>query len=336
MRMSANAPRYLAGEIAVAMARGGASILLGGGLALGAALVLPAVVQWWQKTQYVWDGSKWVKQVPTTGMVYWLDGDPNPKPTEQLACDVALLWGYAGVPTVEDGSCIIVNGNARKWISYIRRAESGNGGVRYEDADYNTEVRPALEAVPLPNAVPSELPMPWPVDVPVINPSPALNPQPLTVPTGEPVPVPNTDPQQYNRPGIRIVPANNPNNPWQVDVQPVDQVTDDPNPDPDTPTTPRDGSLCEKSPDILACAKPELDVPDGEIPKERREVSYEEENIFGSGACPADKVISLRGQTLKAWDWQMSCGYLTGTVRPIVLVLAALAALVILIPRSEA
>lgn len=202
---------------------------------------------------------------------------------------------------------------------------------------------------PMPDSLPKELPpgTVLPVEQPFINPAPGSNPahRPQFVPTGNPVPNPNYDPnspvgpanQPYFQPGVRIVPSPTPSNPWQVDMQPVDRPVGsaDPNPDPQPDPEPGDGdkpkpedqqSLCEKHPDILACSKPELDTPEDEIPRETRDVSYQPESLFGGGACPSNKTMSTHGMQLTVWDWQESCGYITGYFRPVILVLCAVAA----------
>ncbi|MCS4511931.1 virulence factor TspB C-terminal domain-related protein, partial [Xylophilus ampelinus] len=54
--------------------------------------------------------------------------------------------------------------------------------------------------------------------------------------------------------------------------------------------------------------------------------------LSGGGSCPADKYASIHGVSTMVWDWQRACGYISGPVRAVVLVLAALAAAFILIP----
>lgn len=214
------------------------------------------------------------------------------------------------------------------------------------------EFEDALSPLPMPDKVPLELPpnTPLPVEQPFINPEPGPNPahRPHFVPTGNPVPNPNYNPnavpsptnQPYLQPGVRIVPTPTPSNPWQVDMQPVDRpvVSAEPNPEPQPDPEPGDGdkpkpedqqSLCEKHPDILACSKPDFDTPEDEIPRETRDVSYQPESLFGGGVCPSNKTLSIYGMQLTVWDWQEACGYITGYFRPVILVLCAFAAFVI-------
>ena len=204
----------------------------------------------------------------------------------------------------------------------------------------------------MPQTVPKELPYPSPLPVepqPYINPEPGSTPQtrPMFVPTGDPVPNPNYDPnaapgpdnQPWIQPGVRLNPSPTASEPWRIDGQPVDRPKDtkEPMQGPESENNPNDKpteskeqiDLCEKNPDILACSKPELDTPDDEIPKTNRDVSLQPENLFGGGSCPANKVMTVGGQQVTVWDWDQSCGYITGYMRPVVLVLCAFAAFMI-------
>ncbi|WP_157896717.1 hypothetical protein [Acidovorax carolinensis] len=220
------------------------------------------------------------------------------------------------------------------------------------------EFQTRLPSTPMPETVPWELPRPTPLPVeqPVINPEPGSNPvpRPLFVPTGDPVSNPQYDPnaapapnnQPYIQPGVRVNPSPTPQEPWRVDLQPVNRPVSGPEPmpepDSETPINPDKPSeeqldFCAKNPDVLACAKPELDTPDGEIPKSNKNIQLNEENLFGSGSCPADVYFTPHGiQQLKVWDWNQSCGYITGYVKPILIICCTFAAFMILIPgRTE-
>lgn len=200
---------------------------------------------------------------------------------------------------------------------------------------------------PMPSTVPQELPYPspLPVEQPFINPAPGENPsnRPQRVPTGDPVPIPNTDPQRWRQPYVDIVPSPTPESPWRVDVKPgeVESPSPDPveNPNPDTdtdkPTEEQDKSLCEKHPEILACSKPELDVPDGEIPRTTKQISYAEEGGFGGGACPSNVYANLHGKQTMVYEWTRTCSVVSTYIRPIILLLGAMGALFILIPGRD-
>lgn len=220
------------------------------------------------------------------------------------------------------------------------------------------EFKEALAPKPMPETVPWELPKPTPLPVeqPVINPDRVPNPvpRPLFVPTGDPVPNPQYDPnaapgpnnQPWIQPGVRVNPSPTPSEPWRVDLQPVNRPVSGPEPmaepDSETPPNPDKPSeeqldFCAKNPDVLGCAKPDLDTPEGEIPKSNKDVSLVEENLFGVGVCPADVYFTPHGlQQLKVWDWNQSCGYITNYVKPILIICCTFAAFMILIPgRTE-
>ncbi|WP_139225713.1 hypothetical protein [Paracidovorax konjaci] len=197
----------------------------------------------------------------------------------------------------------------------------------------------------MPESVPREIgPGALPVDKPVVNPGTDGKPKPMFIPTGKPIRNPNYDPSKpisstnkpFLQPGIRVTPSGTDAEPWRVDVEPVERPVDsenpseEPLPDEDTSEKPaeKELDLCTLNPDILACAKPDLDVPDEKIPKKNQDVSYQPENLFGGGSCPADKVGT--SHSLKVWDWQQSCNYITSYVRPLILLMCSIAAMVIL------
>jgi len=220
------------------------------------------------------------------------------------------------------------------------------------------EFKDALAPKPMPETVPWELPKPTPLPVeqPVINPEPGQNPvpRPLFVPTGDPVPNPQYDPniapgpnnQPWIQPGVRVNPSPTPSEPWRVDMQPVNRPVpgpepmpepdSEPPPDPDKPSQ-EQLDFCAKNPDVLACAKPELDTPEEETPKTNKDVQFIEENLFPGGSCPADVYFSPHGlQQFKVWDWNQSCSYIDQYVKPILIICCTFAAFMILIPgRTE-
>lgn len=95
------------------------------------------------------------------------------------------------------------------------------------------------------------------------------------------------------------------------------------------PEAPKDE--CVERPDSLACA--ELDEPTDKVKKETRTVSYEEQNLFGAGSCPADVQASVAtlGATIKVWDWQKTCS-MALPLRALVVALALFAASLIVMP----
>lgn len=225
------------------------------------------------------------------------------------------------------------------------------------------EFEDALTPQPMPPEIPGELPpgIPLPVDPPVINPAPGplpetpAAPRPWFVPQGDPVPNPNYNPsaptspenQPYIRPGVNIKPSPTLTEPWRVDLQPVDRPTDsdapktdeelNPQPDPDNPETqPKDkpkedqSSLCEKHPDIAACAKMDEVEPE-DVHNEQKELSITPTTGWetGAGTCPAPVTRQVAGLTLEM-EWQPFCDLATG-IRPVVVALAWIAAAMMVI-----
>jgi hypothetical protein len=204
-----------------------------------------------------------------------------------------------------------------------------------------------LAAKPMPHAVPTDMPgHPLPVESPspILNPTEGDNPtpSPMRIPTGDPIPIPNTNPQQYRQPYVDIVPSPTVDNPWRVDVKPGETTSTNPNPvenptpdGQDKPAEEQEKSLCEKHPDILACSKPELDVPDGEIPKVTKQITYAEEGGFGGGSCPSNVYANLHGKQTMVYEWTRTCSVVSTYIRPIILLLGAMGALFILIPGRD-
>ena len=213
---------------------------------------------------------------------------------------------------------------------------------------------------PMPQTVPDELPpgTPLPVEIPVINPAPGPlpatppAPRPYFEPSGDPVPNPNYNPQAepsptnqpYIIPGTRIVPSPTPQEPFRVDVQPVERPTTSPtplppeelNPQPEPGTNPdqqnqdkpkpeEQQSLCEKHPEILACQKLD-EVKEEPLGKEEVQIRINPLGGWGpdSAQCPAPMAANIAGQTVEL-SWQPVCGFAEG-LRPIVIAMAWLSA----------
>ena len=89
---------------------------------------------------------------------------------------------------------------------------------------------------------------------------------------------------------------------------------------------------CERTPDAAGCR--ELgDIPTDTIPKSTIALSYSPENHFGGGSCPSNKSMTLHGgPTVVVANWDVVCDQVTTYVRPLLLVLAAFGALMVLAP----
>lgn len=215
----------------------------------------------------------------------------------------------------------------------------------------------AAENIPISPLVWPSFPIEFPIPIrePVINPAPepvpepeALPmPQPLRVPQSEPIPVPDSVPEQWKTPVVDIVPAPTVNDPLRVDLQPYEVIKNNPTPLPESEPVPApdaetevkpkpesDQGLCSLFPDILACAKPELDVPDGPaIEQQNRDISITPDSGWGGGggSCPASR--HLAGANVD-FSFTQICDGLS-KFRPVILAFAWLSAAYILLGMRQ-
>lgn len=91
-----------------------------------------------------------------------------------------------------------------------------------------------------------------------------------------------------------------------------------------------DGGLCDTLIGKLICT--DLgDAPTDEIPKTTKDLSYTPEVLFGSGTCPADKVVNLGAFTVPLTNMAQTCGWLADFVKPLAILLATFSATLIVI-----
>lgn len=371
-RLAANAPRFAAAAIfAHPYVRTGVAI---------AAWLLAAKL-FWDEASKTWrqadtsypqsDGYEWTFGNGAIGWHGTRDGACQALIQQFISNGAAAGWDYSDMTgSVSGDSCIRLRAGQTTAYQLTSRA-SGNcpvgwyvtpaGCVQTPQPKTLTEeeFKDALAPKPMPEKVPLELPKPTPLPIeqpsPWINPAPVPNPshRPLFVPTGNPVPNPNYDPnaapgpnnQPYMQPGVRIVPSPTINEPWRVDVQPVNRPAQTPEPlpnpqpepvpDPENPDNPDNSdkpkpeeqqSLCEKHPDIVACARLG-DAPEAKpVPNENKEMTITPDSGWGegSGSCPAPKTVQVHGFQL-SMPFDLLCQFATG-IRPVVIGLAWLAA----------
>lgn len=199
-----------------------------------------------------------------------------------------------------------------------------------------------LATAPVPDAVANEVPTPLPIEQPAINPGPAPEYLPSTwrVPVGQPQPVPDTSPQKYKQPVVDVVPAPAPGQPWRIDLQPKDVVSEDPagqtegQPASEAPqgtVTPKEQQdFCSANPQAAMCQ--ELDEPeDVEMPEREVSLSITADGGWGAedAACPAPRVLSTAGGSIEI-PYDLFCMFFRG-IRPVVIAVAWLiAALMVL------
>lgn len=355
MRMAANAPKFLAGRIGAGLAVGlGSPLAIG--LTVAAALLLPTISEWIANTDFRWNAQaqQWEKSSANQACTAYFGGKTASGSNCEgagLAAAKLVLGENADIEAIcaipPNSYCSIYKtGTTQSYGPFDAVVRTGGGPAK--PADYETEVRPALETYPLPMRLPNELPginpFGWPVAEPVLNPNPEGLPQPLFVPQGLPQPVPNTDPQQYRQPGVRVVPAPTKAEPWRVDLQPVDKTGTDPNgvqepttePSTDSNTKPseKDSDLCLKNPDILACQKLE-EVEDKDLDTKDKPISITPDGGWGAdnASCPAAKHLTVQGRDIPI-PYDLFCTYMQG-LRPIIIAMAWLSAGFILLGARE-
>jgi len=217
-----------------------------------------------------------------------------------------------------------------------------------------------MAPLPIPDKMPEETPtVDWPVEQPVLNPGPDGNPTPFFIPSGNPVPTP--DPNVWNQPGIRVVPAPTPDSPFRVDLQPENIPQNSPvpktpaelNPVP-TPSSPASAPVsvpvpsdklglcdqypgiaacapaappeaktkfCEENPDVLACQK--TDTPDvPDMKEESKDISITPDSGWGEGGGSCPAPRKLSKSEI---SFQPICDFASG-VRPVVIAVAWLTA----------
>ena len=207
--------------------------------------------------------------------------------------------------------------------------------VPQTEEEFVTRVAPQIQPEDIPEWFPYTVPLP--VENPVINPSADPEPQsrPLRIPLGEPQPIPNTDPQQYRQPVIRVSPAPSPSSPWQLDLTPEDVVSTspvgirepsaDPLPEGSTSAPTETDDFCAKNPDVLACQK---EIKLGELQpvplvNEDRELEIDAET-GQTAACPAPVSLSVGGRVIDI-SYDMVCEF-ADLVRPLFIGFAWLSA----------
>jgi hypothetical protein len=90
---------------------------------------------------------------------------------------------------------------------------------------------------------------------------------------------------------------------------------------------------CKANPDRVGCA--ELDTPSGDIPKSSRALTYVAESLgLSGGTCPPPITKTLGGQTVTVFSYAQGCAWLVDYVRPMILMLSAWIAFLILTPGA--
>lgn len=94
-------------------------------------------------------------------------------------------------------------------------------------------------------------------------------------------------------------------------------------------------SECEKNPDTLGCTQLD-EVDPGEIPKDTENITFQAEDVFGGGQCPANVQASFAtiAKSATIVDWQTFCGHAL-PLRALVIGLASIMAMFIIMPGGK-
>lgn len=85
---------------------------------------------------------------------------------------------------------------------------------------------------------------------------------------------------------------------------------------------------CINAPNRVACI--ELGTPEGDIPRDTRDIDFEPEELFGGGSCPSDQTFTFRSSVIPITNYAQACDLLQTYVRPMAILLAFFAAMMIL------
>ncbi|MBA4112008.1 MAG: hypothetical protein C0492_01370 [Verminephrobacter sp.] len=92
---------------------------------------------------------------------------------------------------------------------------------------------------------------------------------------------------------------------------------------------------CEKYPGSLGCL-PVGDAPAPEqVPSETRTLELLPGPVFGGGGCPANLNVHILGRTYTVLDMAQPCAWIVGYMKPIILLMAAISAVFIVMPRES-
>jgi hypothetical protein len=277
--------------------------------------------------------------IPTLGSVGW-------KTTPQAACSAAATIragnfgaGTTGRVSANLATCTYYNagGAAVYEESISNRNSSCAAGWYITDSGCVQNLPPTpmtpqqmedkMALKPLPANVPALIPnTALPIEMPVIA--------PFKQATGEPVPMPGTSPQTYKQPQVEVTPSPTAEDPFRVDVEPTEEITDDPEaeegPQPIDPAKVNEPdpspAMCDDNPGILACEKLKLGElePDKILNKDVQLSITKEPGFPSGGVCPAPKVYVLMGRSF-SFSVQALCDFAT-MIKPLLIGFAWLSA----------
>lgn len=331
----------VAGRITPANLAKGVAAIAGGPLGVAAIIGVPLIIDWMESagTRVNPDGSGFQQVDPTVCTVapcygYYVSGSYGFTssmlfPTKEALCEAVRVASGASSYSVSGNVCYVPSGSCSRWCPVIQQTT-----VAPSPPTWTTATPEQLEAklqtvAPAPGVV-REL-LDKGIAIPVESPS-------VTGPSTTPGPQ-----SQTNRPDGKVVTQTTTHNhTYEGDTitTTITNITNVYDPTTDTTETtteekePEDERQCKDGDQTVGCAE-FGNPPTDEIPTATRSISFVPESLFGGGTCPTWPTWedSLGSHEL---DLDGFCDLASNVIRPLLLAMAALAAVFIVIPaRTE-
>ena len=91
---------------------------------------------------------------------------------------------------------------------------------------------------------------------------------------------------------------------------------------------------CEKYPDTLGCMIFGDPPPAETMPGETRNLQLQQGPMFSGGSCPANLHVSVSGHSVTVLNMAQPCAWIEGYIKPVILLMAAISAVFIVVPRD--
>lgn len=91
---------------------------------------------------------------------------------------------------------------------------------------------------------------------------------------------------------------------------------------------------CEKYPDSLGCMIFGDPPAPESVPQETKNIELQSGPQFAGGSCPANLHVSISGRSVRVLDMVQPCAWISGYIKPVILLLAAISAVFIVVPKD--
>jgi|GEM_PF-4151533 len=91
---------------------------------------------------------------------------------------------------------------------------------------------------------------------------------------------------------------------------------------------------CEKYPDSLGCMIFGDPPASEQVPEQTRDLELQPGPVFGGGSCPANLHVSISGRSVTVLNMAQPCAWIEGYIKPVILLMAAISAVFIVVPRD--